>query len=144
MELGSALAHFSLSLWKKGNYIINTGVEKREKYLTTGVGQYLEAQLTHRGGGDPVALHPLVVDLGLLLLRQPLICFYLLRQRHSRTGETESPVLLVLQSGVDLLAEEQQVLLEVTIEVTIPQVMLEPETIKTKVTKLDEIREHEK
>ena len=110
---------------------------------------YLHAQLAHRGGGDPEALGLLVVDLGLLFLSQLLVGQILVRRsqllvgpelvkhsiRHSLTGETEGPVLLGRQGGVDLLTEEQEILLVPAVdavEVTILEVLLVPETIKIK------------
>ena len=107
---------------------------------------YLHAQLAHRGGGDPEALGLLVVDLGLLRRSQLLVGQILVRRsqllvgpnlgqhssRHSLTGETEGPVLLGRQGGVDLLTEEQEILLVPAVEVAVQEVLLVPETIKIK------------
>ena len=109
---------------------------------------YLHAQLAHRGGGDPEALGLLEVDLGLLLLGHLLVGQMLVRRSQllgsqllvgmdpgldrSLTGETEGLVLLGRQGGVDLLAEEQEILLVPAVEVAILEVPLVPETIKIK------------
>ena len=107
---------------------------------------YLHAQLGQRRGGDPEALGLLVVDLGLLLLSHLLVGQILVRRsqllvgpnigqhtrRHSLTGETEGPVLLGRQGGVDLLTEEQEIFLVPAVEVAILEVLLVPETIKIK------------
>ena len=76
----------------------------------------------------------LTVDLGLLLLSQLLIGQILVphSSRHSLTGDTEGPVLPVWQGGVDLLAEEEEILLIPSLEVAVQEVPLVPETIKIK------------